>query len=208
MAPGSTSHHIFSLTLLLRCTFRLQISLCNQSIRDWQPLHSIGCKLFVFVQVLVTWRDSPTGLISWFSNWGKYLPPLCYITLSYSREHQRKAPRPRGNPLHICQGNPYRRSQQQKDFWRRCRGEIKSRSIQVSVTNSSLAFTFFASCLSFSSPPLHICRFHLPFSFAVFICLLPFSFASFLACLCCCLRSSRRISAAVAGEDQVKNSSK
>ena len=28
---GSTSHHIFSLTILLHCTFRLQISLRNQS---------------------------------------------------------------------------------------------------------------------------------------------------------------------------------
>ena len=46
MAPGSTSHHIFSLTILLRCTFRLQISLCNQSWRDWLPLYSVGCKLF------------------------------------------------------------------------------------------------------------------------------------------------------------------
>ena len=44
--PGYTPHHIFSLTLFLRCTFRLQISLCNQSWRDWQPLYSVGCKLF------------------------------------------------------------------------------------------------------------------------------------------------------------------
>ncbi len=67
----------------------------------------------------------------------------------------------------------------------------KERSIQVGLTNSSPAFTFFASCLSFSSPPLHICRFHLPFSFAVFICLLPFSFASFLlACVPVCLLKS------------------
>ena len=29
--PGSTPRHIFSLTLLLRCTFRLQISLYKQS---------------------------------------------------------------------------------------------------------------------------------------------------------------------------------
>ena len=29
--PGTTSHHIVILTLLLRCTFHLQISLCNQS---------------------------------------------------------------------------------------------------------------------------------------------------------------------------------
>ena len=51
-------------------------------------------------------------------------------------------------------------------------GEERSRSIQVGLTNSSPAFTFFANCLSFSSPPLHICRFYFPFSFA-------FSFALF-----------------------------
>ena len=43
---SSAPHHISSLTFLLRCTFRLQISLCNQSWRDWQPLYSVGCKLF------------------------------------------------------------------------------------------------------------------------------------------------------------------
>ena len=32
-------------TFLLRCTFLLQISLCKQSWRDWQPLWSVGCKL-------------------------------------------------------------------------------------------------------------------------------------------------------------------
>ena len=110
-APGSIHIHRLHLRFyfaLLLCCF--QFSLGKQSIRDWQPLHSVGCKLFVFVHVLVTWRDPPTGLIPWFSNSGKYLPPLCYITLSSSREHQRKAPRPQGNPLHICQGSPYRRS--------------------------------------------------------------------------------------------------
>ena len=110
-APGSIHnyrlHFHFYFALFPFC---FQFSLCKQSIRDWQPLHSVGCKLFVFVQVLVTWRDPPTILIPWFSKRGKYLPPLFYITLSSSREHQRKAPRPRGNPLHICQGSPYRRS--------------------------------------------------------------------------------------------------
>ena len=73
-------------------------------------------------------------------------------------------------------------------------GEIKFRSIQVGVTNSSLAFTFFASCLSFSTPPLHIFRFHLPFSFAVsfclfsvFLCRFPFPFAVFLCQFSCLL---------------------
>ena len=109
--PGSIHnyrfHFHFYFALFTRC---FQFSLCKQSIKDWKPLHSVGCKLFVFVQVLVTWT---LLLLDWYlgsQNWGKYLPPLCYITLSSSREHQRKAPRPRGNPLHICQGSPYRRS--------------------------------------------------------------------------------------------------
>ena len=58
--------------LLCFVSFCFQFSLGKQSIRDWQPLHSVGCKLFVFVQVLWTWRDSPTGLIPSFSDWGKY----------------------------------------------------------------------------------------------------------------------------------------
>ena len=45
--PEGLLHTIFSaLHFLLRCTFRLQIPLCNQSWRDWQPLYSVGCKLF------------------------------------------------------------------------------------------------------------------------------------------------------------------
>ena len=62
--PGSIHtyrfHFRFYLALLLCC---FQFSLGKQSIRDWQPLHSVGCKLFVFVHVLVTWLDPPTGLI-------------------------------------------------------------------------------------------------------------------------------------------------
>ena len=93
-APGSIHMHRLHLRFyfaLLLCCF--QFSLGKQSIRDWQPLHSVGCKLLCLCRIL--WYSS-TGLIPWFSNWGKYLPPLCYITLSASREHQRKAPRPRG----------------------------------------------------------------------------------------------------------------
>ena len=44
--PQGLLHTIFSaIHFLLRCTFRLQISLCKQSWRDWQPLWSVGCKL-------------------------------------------------------------------------------------------------------------------------------------------------------------------
>ena len=92
--PGSIHihrlHFRFYFALLLCC---FQFSLGKQSIRDWQPLHSVGCKLLCLCRIL---RYSSAGLIHWFSNWGKYLSTLCYITLSASREHQRKAPRPQG----------------------------------------------------------------------------------------------------------------
>ena len=90
--PGSIHtyrfHFCFYFALLLCC---FQFSLGEQSIRDWQPLHSVGSKLLCLCRIL--WYSS-TGLIPRFSNWEKYLPLLCYITLSASREHQRKAPYP------------------------------------------------------------------------------------------------------------------
>ena len=53
-APGSIDtyhfHFRFYFALFLCC---FQFSLGKQYIRDWQPLHSVGCKLFVFVQVLL-----------------------------------------------------------------------------------------------------------------------------------------------------------
>ena len=61
-APGSIHtyrfHFRFYFALLLCC---FQFSLGKQSIRDWQPLHSVGSKLFVFVQALVIllhWIDT------------------------------------------------------------------------------------------------------------------------------------------------------
>ena len=164
MDPGSTSHHIFSLTHLLRCTFCLQISLCNQSWRDWQPLYSVGCKLFVFVQVLWTWRDSPTGLIPWFSNWGKYLLLLCCITLSSSRENQRKLKRRQKVSVDIAEG-----------FLASLPGRIMSRTHRSKCRK--LISCIYLFCLSFSSPPLlknknlqkYICLFHLPFFLACFL---------------------------------------
>ena len=44
--PRVYSTPYFQPYTFFRCTFRLQISLCNQSWRDWQPLYSVGCKLF------------------------------------------------------------------------------------------------------------------------------------------------------------------
>ena len=94
--PQGLLHTIFSaLHFLLRCTFRFQISLCKQSWRDWQPLWSVGCKFVcVCAGTLDTWLDSPTKLIPWFSNWGKYLRLMCCIPLSPSKEKPTQAQSP------------------------------------------------------------------------------------------------------------------
>ena len=72
-----------------------------------------------------------------------------------------------------------------KDFWRHCRGGLRSSQDIPSTHHKliSLAFTLFAICLSFSSPPLHPCRFIRPlFSICLFLpvsCLL----VCWIACL-------------------------
>ena len=75
-------------------------------------------------------------------NWGKYLRYYCCITLSSSRKTNTSS----------------RRSK--KDFWRHCRGGLRSSQDIPSTHHKpiSLAFTLFAICLSFSSPPLHTTR--------------------------------------------------
>ena len=79
-------------------------------------------------------------------NWGKYLPYHRCIILSSSRKTNASS----------------RRSK--KDFWSRCRGGLRSSQDVPSTHHKpiSLAFTLFAICVSFSSPPLHPCRFIRP----------------------------------------------
>ena len=76
------------------------------------------------------------------------------------------------------------------DFWRRCRGDLRQvKTYQVPITTITLRITLFAICLSFSSPPLHPCRFIFPLSSSSFsfpICLfLPVS--CLLVCWIDCL---------------------
>ena len=68
---------------------------------------------------------------------------LCCITLSSSRKTNASS---RHN---------------KKDFWRRCRGGLRSSQDIPSTHHKliSLAFTLFSICLSLSSPPLHSCHF-------------------------------------------------
>ena len=165
MAPGSTAHHIFSLTLLLHCTFRLHISLCNQSWRDSQPLYSVGCKFICFCAgTLETCLDTPTGLIPWFSNWGKYLLLLCCITLSSSREKSTRA-----------------QEVAEKKFGA-VAGEVLHLAYQVPIINSSTShYIICHSPLIFLSPTSktifeNLCLFFTPFPFV--------SSRLLLVCLC------------------------
>ena len=134
----------------------------------------------------------PTGLIPWFSKTeGNTYATLLHHPFLF-----------KGKPTQCSRGS-------KKDFWRRCQGdsrEVKSRfdsrqrAISGAVAGESThksrhtkypsqtlipRITLFAICLSFSSPPLHPCRFIRPrfclplFRSPLFVCLL-------LACLLDC----------------------
>ena len=108
-APGSIHIHRLHLCFyfaLLLCCF--QFSLGKQCIRDWQPLHSVVSKLFVFVQVLVIflhWID--TLVLKTEGNTYRRCAtspfPLRGNTNARLQGHG-------GNPLHTWLGSPLRRS--------------------------------------------------------------------------------------------------
>ena len=127
--------------------------------------YRVGCEdLFVLCRcegdsrVASYWTDTLV-----LKNGGKYLRYYCCITLSSSRKT---------NASSRCS---------KKDFWCRCRGGLRSSQDIPSTHHKpiSLAFTLFAICLSFSSPPLHPCRFIRP----LFPNLL-LSFACLFVCSC------------------------
>ena len=75
----------------------------------------------------------------------------------------------KGKPTQCSRGS-------KKDFWRRCRGGLrKSQHTKYPSQTLISRITLFAICLSFSSPPLHPCRFIRPL----------FSVRLFFACLLC-----------------------
>ena len=115
---------------------------------------------------------SPTGLIPWFSKLREILMLLYCITLSSSRENQRSA----------------------QEVARRIFGAVaweiyaKLRHTKYPSQLLILRITLFAVCHSFSSPPLHPCRFihplfPFPFSFFNLSLLLLRLFACVLDCL-------------------------
>ena len=119
---------------------------------------------------------SPTGLIPWFSKTeGNTYATLLHHPFLF-----------KGKPTQCSRGS-------KKDFWRRCRGDLRQvksrfdsrqRAISGTVAGKSThksrhtkypsqtlipRITLFAICLSFSSPPLHPCRFIRPlFSIRLF----------------------------------------
>ena len=98
---------------------------------------------------------------------------LCCTTLSSSRENQRKCSR----------GS-------KKDFWHRCRGGLRKSQYTKYPSQTLISrITLFAIYLSFSSPPLHPCRFIRPLSlYPPSLSRLPlFPISCFLVCWIACL---------------------
>ena len=143
--------------------------------RDWQPLIALVARSYLFCvgardsRVASYWIDTLV-----LKNWGKYLRYYCCITLSSSRKTNASS----------------RRSK--KDFWRRCRGGLRSSQDIPSTHHKliSLAFQLFAICLSFSSPPLPLAVLFVlsfPISFSLsFACLFVFACVS-MCLLCACI---------------------
>ena len=68
-----------------------QSHFCKWPWRDWQPLYRVGCEVLICVcRYEVTRAWSPTGLIPWFSNWGKYLLYFAASPFPLQGKNQRK----------------------------------------------------------------------------------------------------------------------
>ena len=93
----------------------------------------------------------PTGLIPWFSKTeGNTYATLLHHPFLF-----------KGKPTQCSRGS-------KKDFWRRCRGGLrKSQHTKYPSQTLISRITLFAICLSFSSPPLHPCRFIRPLSLSI-----------------------------------------
>ena len=123
----------------------------------------------------------PTGLIPWFSKTeGNTYATLLHHPFLF-----------KGKPTQCSRGS-------KKDFWHRCRGGLRSSQDIPSTHHKliSLAFTLFAICLSFSSPPLHPCRFIRPLfpnllSFPLAFFSLSLAFFCLLVCWITCCHGAR-----------------
>ena len=184
MPPGSIFHHTSFRSTILQCfTFRsinrktqkyfmfcLSISIishfCKWPWRDWQPLYRVGCKLLI-VCAGTRWLVHCL-LLDWYlgsQNSGKY---LCYFVAS---------PFPLQGKTNACSRGS------KKDFWRRCRGDLRQvKTYQVPIINSSPShYIIFHSPLVFLSPTSKTIFENLCLFFAT---LLFVSFCLLIVCLC------------------------
>ena len=116
--------------------------------RDWQPLIALVASSYRFVQVRGTWAWPPNGLIPWFSK----TEGNTYATLLH-------------HPF-LFKGKPTHAQEVVRRISGAVAGEIYAKSRHTKYPSQTLIphITLFAICLSFSSPPLHPCRFIRPFS--------------------------------------------
>ena len=144
------------------------------------PFEALGASLFVFAQVLWTWRGPLSGSIPWFSNWGKYLLLLCCITLSSSREKPTQT-REVTRRIPTCQGRTFVGAAE--EFLAPFPGRKINSRTHPSRCRKLISCIYFVCELPlfFLSPTSRVCLFRLPF-------LLPFFSPAFclLVCLLAC----------------------
>ena len=129
----------------------------------------VASSLFVCVGAWDFWGASYWIDTLVLKNWGKYLRYYCCITLSSSRKTNASSRHSKKDFWCHCRGGFHQVKSRfdlppMCDFWRCCREGVRSSQDIPSTHHKliSLAFTLFAICLSFSSPPLHLCRFIRP----------------------------------------------
>ena len=141
---------------------------CKWPWRDWQPLYRVGCEVIICLCRCVGLTRSL--LLDWYLGSQKLreiLTLLYCITLSSSRENQRSDQEVARRISGAVAGEIYTKSSQAKTY-------------HVPITTLIPRITLFAICLSFSSPPLHPCRFIRP----LFPNLLSFACPLLLPCFC------------------------
>ena len=115
---------------------------------------------------------------------------LCCITLSSSRENERSAQEVGRRISGAVAGEIRAKSSQDltpsnEPFLAPLPGRSTQKTTyQVPITTLISRITLFVICLSFSSPPLHPCRFIRPLSLSSLSLYIFASFCPFLVCLC------------------------
>ena len=192
MAPGSILHHT-SFQSILFCNLYFSIyttkipkifillSLSDLTFASGRegidnPFIALVAR-FLFVCVGVRWLACSL-LLDWYLGSKKLreIPTLlCCITLSSSRENQRSAQEVARRISGAIAGEIYAKP-----------SKVKSRHNKYPSQTLIPRITLFAICLSFSSPPLHPCRFIRPLSLYPLSLSLFASFCPLASCLLVC----------------------